>query len=288
MSLYILLISKEVSSSPAILSPVVTNGSCPSNLRAQREALASSIEELLKSSSIADHCPCGEQGKPWSKVAHLNMSDPEEQCPANWTAVTRRGFRWCDTSRTDAHSCDSAFFQLPRRQDYSHVCGRVIGYQRGSTDAFSTSIVYDSSLNDAYIDGVSLTHGVAGSRQHIWSFVAAQSEDDHSGSRYICHCIDIENDWPYHDQIPSFIGNNYYCDTGGSYCTPSHPTVVTEDPLWDGQGCGPSNTCCTFNNPPWFCATLPHTTMDDIEMRLCASKPKREASVINLVEIYVS
>ncbi len=41
------------------------------------------------------------------------------------------------------------------------------------------------------------------------------------------------------------------------------------DPLWDGAGCGPLNTCCTFNNPPWFYKELPAPTTDDIEMRVC-------------------
>ena len=42
------------------------------------------------------------------------------------------------------------------------------------------------------------------------------------------------------------------------------------DPLWDGAGCGSTSTCCSFNNPPWFCKQLPQPTTDDIELRLCA------------------
>ena len=38
-----------------------------------------------------------------------------------------------------------------------------------------------------------------------------------------------------------------------------------DDPLWDGAGCGPQNTCCSFNTPPWFYRQPP---LDDIEMRL--------------------
>ncbi len=47
------------------------------------------------------------------------------------------------------------------------------------------------------------------------------------------------------------------------------PVKVDCDPLWDGAGCGPLNTCCTFNNPPWFYKELPEPTTDDIEMRVC-------------------
>ena len=41
------------------------------------------------------------------------------------------------------------------------------------------------------------------------------------------------------------------------------------DPLWDGQGCGPTSSCCTFNSPPWFNVTLPFPTTDNIEVRIC-------------------
>jgi len=32
----------------------------------------------------------------------------------------------------------------------------------------------------------------------------------------------------------------------------------------DGQGCRHSNTCCSFNSPPWFNVQLPNATTDDI------------------------
>ena len=32
----------------------------------------------------------------------------------------------------------------------------------------------------------------------------------------------------------------------------------------DRQGCGHSNTCCSFNSPPWFNVQLPNATTDDI------------------------
>ena len=32
--------------------------------------------------------------------------------------------------------------------------------------------------------------------------------------------------------------------------------VFMDDPLWDGEGCGGSSTCCSFNTPPYFCQHL--------------------------------
>jgi len=60
------------------------------------------------------------------------------------------------------------------------------------------------------------------------------------------------------------------------------------DRLWDGEGCGPSSTCCTFNNPPWFCKQLPQTTTDDMEVRICANYPINNEDIpVELIEIYV-
>ena len=61
-----------------------------------------------------------------------------------------------------------------------------------------------------------------------------------------------------------------------------------DDPLWDGEGCGGSSTCCSFNNPPWFCQHLNYHTSDDLELRLCSySHSCCESKLKSLVEIYV-
>ena len=64
--------------------------------------------------------------------------------------------------------------------------------------------------------------------------------------------------------------------------------LYADDPLWDGQGCGPTSTCCTFNNPPWFCKQLPQSTNADLEVRLCSfNYASAENTPVELVEIYV-
>ena len=65
-------------------------------------------------------------------------------------------------------------------------------------------------------------------------------------------------------------------------------TIYADDPLWDGEGCGATNACCQFNNPPWFCTTLPQPTTDDIEMRLCSNQGEaNEDVVISFVNINI-
>lgn len=85
---------------------------------------------------------------------------------------------------------------------------------------------------------------------------------------------------------PAFVGNDYFCDSGGDTHINHH--FYGDNPLWDGAGCGPLNTCCTFNNPPWFYKELPQPTTDDIEMRLCTDQGRGdEDSVVEIVDIYV-
>ena len=54
------------------------------------------------------------------------------------------------------------------------------------------------------------------------------------------------------------------------------------------RGCGPLNTCCSFNNPPWFMKQLPTTTDDNIEMKLCSDQERsNEDIVFETLELYV-
>ena len=202
---------------------------------------------------------CGCNGaSTWTRVAFL---DPNQVCPSNWTTIPTP-VRACGRVRKNETSCDSVFYST-FGLTYSRVCGRIIAYQIGITDAFQ-ELVFSSSIDEAYVDGVSLTHGSAGSRQHIWSFASAIGEEGLFDTWWLCACSNSDN-WPH---STSFVGNDYFCDSG------NHDEVVpsifhSNDPLWDGQGCDPISTCCQFNNPPWFCKTLPRSTTDDLEVRIC-------------------
>ena len=81
--------------------------------------------------------------------------------------------------------------------------------------------------------------------------------------------------------VPSFVGNDYFCDTGSENQVTR--TFYGDDPLWDGAGCGEYNTCCDFNSPPWFRKEISPPTSDDIEVRLCAD----EGQATEDIEIYL-
>ena len=81
-----------------------------------------------------------------------------------------------------------------------------------------------------------------------------------------------------------------YCDTGNAGPGRDLSAVYTDDPQWDGQGCGPISTCCDLNNPPWFCTTLPHPhpITDAIELRICSDQGVADEDVIiNFVDISI-
>ena len=250
---------------------------CPSET--QREMLRNEIvnaeRRLLRESVI----PCG-GSTGWRRVAYLNMSDPSQHCPSTWQEVTTPhrvcGRRFIGGSG----SCEGVTYST-RSEQYDQVCGRIIGYQRGTPDGFTYGP--NVSINTYYVDGVSVTHGFP--RQHIWTFAAGLDEGTvHPLSTCPCVTGSIAG-----SHIPSYVDQNYFCETGVLYWGGILGVFYPDgDPLWDGQGCGPTSSCCTFNSPPWFNVVLPSLTTDDIEVRICNRADARcEDSPIQLIELYV-
>ena len=212
------------------------------------------------------------------------MSDPTQTCPPAWELIATPRRSCARPSNAGSFSCYSAMFPTQGIQ-YSQVCGRIIGYQFGETQAFileNSNRHQPRTIDGSYVDGVSLTYGDPW--QHIWTFAASSDETGslHNDSR--CTCTDSSRP----NASPSFVGNSYFCETGvptGQNFTPS--VFYPDDPLWDGAGCGPTSTCCTFNNPPWFCKQLPQSTNADLEIRLCSAYiGTAENTPIELIEIY--
>ena len=206
-------------------------------------------------------CSCNTTGG-WMRVAYLDMTDPAQQCPAGFRLVTRTEppFRTC--RKEELRGCMSTTFPV-YGIEYSEVCGRIVGYQFGSPNAF---FYYSNGQNidGYYLYGISLTHGQS-PRQHIWSFVGAVGEGFTHGNRHLCPCTRNSGT----EYVPPFVGSDYFCDTAVRGSSTQEGVFYPDDPLWDGQGCGSTSSCCEFNNPPWFCKKLPQPTMEDIELRLC-------------------
>ena len=223
---------------------------------------------------------CGCDGpSAWTRVAFLNMSDPSHVCPSNWLTISNP-VRVCGKGASTT-GCGSVYFST-FGMTYYRVCGRITAYQYGAPDALNHDVTQSRDIDAAHLDGVSLTHGRE-SRQHIWSFICAAGEGNTFRPFTVCACSNTGRGWPY---STSYLGNDYFCDSGNHGPISSSSTFYSDDPLWDGQGCGPLSTCCQFNNPPWFCKTLPQSTTDDLEVRICKNSINEDTPV-QLVELYI-
>ena len=238
-------------------------GQCPldGQRQAARETLRNTTQEIitLLADPIVQNCGFGN----WRRVFYLNTSTPDQVCPGQWPLLTSP-VRGCTGAGS---TCRSAFSDVVNTA-YSKVCGRITGVGVATPDAFQRVNPITARLEDNYLDGVSVTHGGVGSRTHIWTFGAGLGR---------CPC-----DNP--DRIgaplpPAEVGDNYFCDR----IEPSQNSIV-----WTGEGCVMDDTCCTFNNPPYFSVQLSAATTDRIELRICVDQDNGdERMVVQFAEIYV-
>ena len=245
-----------------------------------QSATSSAIQQFENNVALSARCGPGQ----WYRVAYLNMSDPTQQCPSSLRLYSANFIRACGRpSNAGMYSCSSLSFPSGSGRQYSKVCGQAIGYQVGSTDVFDHRL----SIDNGYVDGVSITYG-SSPRMHIWTYAAGLSEQLLANNEiHSCPCALVGTS--FMPQIPPFVGNNYYCESGNPTSTFEHTDVFryTSDPLWDGQQC--EGQCCSDGRtPPWFSVTLDNPTTDDIEVRICGSEPTTsEDTPISLMELYV-
>ena len=212
-------------------------------------------------------------GGGWMRVAYLNMTDSSKKCPDGFKLYSKNGVRACGRPVSSGGSCVGLTFPSDNIE-YSQVCGKVIGYQVGSTDG-----PVGNDINGYYIDGISLTHGSP--RKHIWSFIAGVRENFNPS---YCPC---GTSGP--KSAPPFVGTAYYCESGNPDNDWNNGKFFPFDSLWDGQGCGSvEKPCCTRSRIPWFHKPLGYSTTNSIELRLCCNEGTSNEDVpIGLVEIYV-
>ena len=199
---------------------------------------------------------CGEITGGWTRVAKLNMTDPSMQCPTELLEHTFLIDKRTCTIPTYTDSCVSVFYNI-EGIEYSHVCGRIFGYQYGSTDSFYKETNENPlTIDSNYVDGISLTRG--NPREHIWTLAAG-------------HCMDS----CYHHR-PPFISNKYFCD-GVQYPNCTDFCDVT---LWNGEQCDPQTK--------WFYNQMLQRKTDEIEMRICQDEgSSSEQTPIAEVELYI-
>ena len=197
---------------------------------------------------------CGVAGV--MRVAFLNMTDTRANCPYPLTLVTQSGKRMCvsPTSGAQFSTVEFGAYSI----DYNYVCGRAVGYAKYRNYAFHYSATSYKSIEQSYVNGLSITCQIKGQRNHIWSF--ASGYQDSAGSTANCPCATVPG-----RSTPSFVGQNYYCESG-PHSAPANKWY-TSNPLWDGKGCYSKSKCCGNSRLPWFMTALPETINSDIEVR---------------------
>ena len=261
-----------------VINPLVINGgstgSCASVEESQAaiERLRQYIQKTLLSVTVTE---CGDGM--WYPVASLDMRDPQQHCPTGWREYNESSVRACGRPVTDPPSCASVSYTTG--QIYSKVCGRAIGYQVGDVHGVFTN----RSIGQSYVDGVSITYNRS-PRQHIWTYIAALTENGTVSRRRNCPCSDSLG-----RQTPDFVNGNYYCESANPFDVLQNPGVLySSDKLWDGQQCSNEGACCTSELLPWFRVSLPNSVSDDIEVRICGSDSSDNADTpLEQLDIYI-
>ena len=177
-----------------------------------------------------------------------------DSCPTGWQQMTSP-VKAC-RGNSDKAGCYPAYFNntnLP----YQHICGKVVGYQKGTPDAFSAIRYTSKSIDGPYVDGVSFTY--SNPRKHLFTYANGHSYGSPSSGK--CPCLGG-------DDLPSFVQHHYFCESGVTG-SPAHATVYSADPLWDGKGCNSGDNCCSQAGSPWFYRDVLNKINEPIEARIC-------------------
>ena len=235
---------------------------------------------------------CAGVGGGWTRVGHFKVNAGDD-CPSGWIKdnitnhLNTHSFCRPPGRNPKGHLCYSTRFSIPNGMSYTSVCGRAQGYQKGLVWGFRGGKRNRTlrTLNEAYVDGLSITHGNGEQRHHIWTYAVGWGEFPH---RWGCPCNSDRAAQP-----PSYINDNYYCDSG-SVEVPVTWVFFLRDPLW-GLGCQEftttkfNKTCCSNEHQPWFYRNLGNSTADDIEARICMSRNSFEKGgvLIDELELYI-
>ncbi len=187
---------------------------------------------------------CGNITGGWMRLAELDVAS----CPAGLKSKIFEGIRTCVVNEDDP-GCTSVSFGS-YGISFSKICGQIRGYGIGTVDGIHNMRPGGYSINDNYLDGVSLSTGDF----HVWSFAAGN-----------CWCSQV---------LPHFITGDWTCDgqrcPGNNFCG---------NYLWNNTRCG--------EDVP-FLKHLPNTTTNGIKMRVCRDEPRdNEDIALSNIELYV-
>ena len=218
---------------------------------------------------------CGGHKGGWMRIADLDTSRGDD-CPSGWTKITTPVAACiAPSNNSGCYTTNFSTLSIP----YSKICGMAVGYQKDTPNGFAARAYSTQLINDAYVDGISITYGTP--RKHIWTYAIGIGYRIQKNGN--CPCSEFPGRLP-----PSFVHENYYCESGNLLSDTDVSGVLTDDPVWDGDGCSSDTNCCSDPSLPWFYRQIPLTASEDIETRICRDQGSgNEDVLIRELQLYV-
>ena len=152
---------------------------------------------------------CGGNKGGWMRIADVNKGDT---CPGGWTRYRSYCIGGSAAGYYSAHFSTNS-------TSYSKVCGKVLGYEKGSMDGFYPfarshgkypdeyiPATVSQSLDGVYVDEISITTG--NPCKHVWTYAIGLRDNNGSvHTPFNCPCAKYPGPDP-----PPYVGNHYYCE----------------------------------------------------------------------------
>ena len=141
------------------------------------------------------------------------------------------------------------------------------------------------------VDGISITYGSPLShvwqlslsiQSNVWTYVA----DFNESGPYSCYNTTSHSCSNADTPTSNLVQKNFYCESGTSI---PRETWYTNDPLWDGNGCGgDEGPCCNNTQQPWFQTKTRTPTMANIDAWVCLDQDTSNENVgVERLELYI-
>ena len=147
----------------------------------------------------------------WTRLGLFNMTNPDQVCPSGFDFYQSQSRRLCRRN-TANRGYTSVYYGTPIL--WRQLCGRVVALSERTVDGWTRYGCSCNTINDPYVDGISITMGNV-IRRHIWSSLK--------------HVIPSFDPPP-----PAFVGNNYDTQLMSSnywFCTNN-----LDEPIYVGDG----------------------------------------------------